>query len=264
MRTGEAGPSLAWEASISMKLASVLCSLSLGAALATACGGIETTSDQLGPDDAGGALDATAPREAGSSPGQKPGAPTGAADAGGPAFNVSCQSAQTCPRSEVCCASFSFGGAGGGGIDVACASACAAGGYQVCATSAECTTRGDVCSPSPLGVGNYCTPSRDAGTGETVDGGTAVDGGGVRDASGDGASAGGDAASGGDATVVDAGAGPDAGLALDATAFVNDAANDVTTVDAAGDDATGDDATGDDATGGDATGGDDEGGEGGT
>jgi hypothetical protein len=203
-----------------MKLASILFTVSLGAALATACGGIATVGNPLRAGDAG----SSSPSEQDANPATSSGgAPSGGgADAGMPGFNVACQGAQSCPVSQICCATFSFG-TGMGNIDVACATSCPAGGFQVCATSAECTTSGDVCTPSPLGAGSYCAAPRGGGPAGPTDGGTTT------------ASA------------------PDASVALDATVAHDAATSDGAIVDATVFDATVFDAIAIDATGGDAT-----------
>jgi hypothetical protein len=227
-----------------MKLASIISSVLLGASVATACGGIATSSNPLGAGDAG--RPSEPPQQgssSGSSSGGAPGAPR--ADAGMPAFNVSCQGTQSCPPSQVCCATLSFG-TGTGGVDVACARSCARGDYQICATSAECTTSGDVCTPSPLGIGSYCAAAGTGGARGRPDGGTLVDGG-AHDASlpldGDVTL---DAGSN-DSAIVDA-TGVDA-TGVDATVDASgvDATLDATGVDATSPDATGFDAPGDDA-----------------
>jgi hypothetical protein len=221
-----------------MKLASIISSVLLGASVATACGGIATISNPLGAGDAGSSSEppqqsSSSGPSSGSSSSGAPGAAR--ADAGMPAFNVSCQGTQSCPPSQVCCATLSFG-TGTGGVNVACARSCAPGAYQICATSAECTTSGDVCTPSPLGIGSYC-----AGARGRPDAGALVDGG-AHDASfpPDGEVTL-DAGSN-DSAIVDA-TGVDA-TGLDATV---DASGVDATLDATGVDATGVDAPGDDA-----------------
>jgi hypothetical protein len=230
-----------------MKLASIISSALLGASAATACGGIETISNPLGAGDAGGSSE---PPQQGSSSGGAPGAAR--ADAGMPAFNVSCQGTQSCPPSQVCCATLSFG-TGTGGVDVACARSCAPGAYQICATSAECTTSGDVCTPSPLGIGSYCAARGRPDGGALVDGGAhdaspPLDGEVTLDAGSN------------DSAIVDA-TGVDATVdttGVDATvdAIGGDATLDASggdaTLDASGVDATSPDATGFDAPGDDA------------
>ena len=230
-----------------MKLSSILSCVSLGAALATACGGIATVGNPLGAGDAGRSPSPEQDSSAGSSSGG--GAPgTPGVDAGMPAFNVSCQGTQSCPPSQICCATISFG-TGAGGIDVACAPSCAPGAYQICASTAECTNSGDVCTPSPLGLGSYCAAGRGGGTRAQPDGGSVTDGG-AHDASASlDAAVANDAASN-DAATVDA-TSIDA-MTMDAPgvdATTADAATaDATAADAATVDATGDDATGDEAT----------------
>jgi hypothetical protein len=154
-----------------MKSTSVLSSIALGSALAAACGGISTVGNKLAEDDAGEPM-----QESGVVPRSDSGAARpDAAMPGMPMFNVSCQSAQSCPRSQVCCAMLSLAG-GGGGLDVACASSCGPGGFQVCATSAECTTRGEVCTASPVGFGGICMAARDGGPRPLIDSGAIEDG----------------------------------------------------------------------------------------
>jgi hypothetical protein len=161
-----------------MKVIRVLCGVTIGAAIAAACGGKA---------DVGTGEEATDAGEAGPTTGSSSGsgdntAPSEPDATTTPGFNVMCMSAQTCPRSQVCCASFSF--TGGAGITVACANSCGAGGFQVCATSAECA-RGQVCTPSPVGLGSTCqamgtmtTPLRDASAPDTGrDAGAPVDAG---------------------------------------------------------------------------------------
>lgn len=150
-----------------MKSVRVLSSIAIGAALAAACGGISTVGNKLTEDD-GGPPDSESgvePRSDASA------APPDAGTPGMPGFNVSCQSAQSCPRSQVCCAALSLSG-----IDVACADSCAQGSYQVCLTNAECTTSGEVCTASPLGTGGFCTAARDAGSRGPSDSGAVEDG----------------------------------------------------------------------------------------
>ena len=103
-----------------MKVASIISSVLLGASVATACGGIATISNPLGAGDAGPSSEP--PQQGSLSSGSSSGGAPGAAraDAGMPAFNVSCQGTQSCPPSQVCCATLSFG-TGTGGVDVACA-----------------------------------------------------------------------------------------------------------------------------------------------
>jgi hypothetical protein len=211
-----------------MKLASIVSSVLLGASVATACGGIETISNPLGAGDAGGSAEPPQQGSSGSSAGGAPGAAP--ADAGMPAVNISCQGTRSCPRSQVCCATLSFG-TGTGGFDVACARSCAPGAYQICATSAECTTSGDVCTPSPLV--SYCAAAGTAGARGGPDAGAVVDG-----------------------------SAHDASFPLDGEVTIDAGSNDSAIVDATGLDASGVDATVDasgvdatvDATGVDATG----------
>jgi hypothetical protein len=213
-----------------MRLISIISSVSLGASVATACGGIETIGNPLGAGDAGRSSE---PSQQGPSSGSGSGGAPGPAraDAGMPAFNVSCQGTQSCPPLQVCCATLSFGTGTIGG-NVACARSCARGAYQICATSTECTTSGDVCTPSPLGIGSYCV-ARGARGGS--DGGALVDG-----------------------SAHDASLPLDAAVAFDAgsndSATVDATVLDATVLDATGPDATILDATGPDATGVDATG----------
>ena len=149
-----------------MKIATALAAVSLGAALAAGCGG-STVGDNVGPSDATPA----GPSSRGIDGGTAPTADASMTGATPPAFNVSCESARTCPAPQICCATISLGGATAG-LDVACANACGLLGFQVCASSAECTTSGDVCSPSPLGIGSICSPpARDAGAVVIVDSG---------------------------------------------------------------------------------------------
>jgi hypothetical protein len=173
-----------------MKVVRVLCGVSIGAAVAAACGGksVVGTGEEL--TDAG-ALEAATGSSSGSGDDNARSGPDATATTM-PGFNVMCMSAQSCPRSQVCCGSFSF--TGGGGITVACANSCGAGGFQVCATDAECA-RGQVCARSPVGLGSTCQAmgtmtatapdagardagSRDAGTpldAEPIEAGTLVD-----------------------------------------------------------------------------------------
>ena len=160
-----------------MKIATVLCAVSFGAALAAACGGVATIGSDVGTRDGG-----QSGPETGSStePGDDATFAPDASMTGVPmlGFNVTCQSAQSCPRPQICCASISLGGgAGAGGVNVACASTCGLLGFQVCATSAECATPGDVCTSSPLELGSICMAQRDAGTRTAVDSGIARDAG---------------------------------------------------------------------------------------
>ncbi len=162
-----------------MKVATVVGAVSFGAALAAACGGVATIGSDVGTRDGG-----QSGPETGSStePGDDATSGPDAGATGVPmlGFNVTCQSARSCPRSQICCASISFGGgAGAGGVNVACANTCGLLGFQVCATSAECATPGDVCTASPLELGSICTgpPPRDAGTRAAVDSGVARDAG---------------------------------------------------------------------------------------
>jgi hypothetical protein len=151
-----------------MKSARVLSSIAIGAALAAACGGVSTVGNQL----AGGDGGPTEESESGAEPrSDATAAQPDAGTPGTPAINVSCQGAQSCPRSQVCCASLSLSG-----IDVACANACAGGSFQVCQTNAECTTSGEVCAASPLGTGGVCTAARDAGLRGPIDSGAVEDG----------------------------------------------------------------------------------------
>jgi hypothetical protein len=206
-----------------MKIVRVLCCVSVGAALAAACGGTATVGKDLTTDDAG---ESGSGSGSGSSSGSGDGADATRMDAsmtGLPPINVSCQGAQTCPRPQVCCAMISLGGGGGGGIDVACANSCGLGGFQVCATTAECTTNGDVCTASPLGIGSYCTPARDAATRPMVDSGVGRDGGPID---------GGAPADTG--SPVDA-ARADGAVPMDAQAPIDAAAIDAATIDAATD-----------------------------
>ncbi len=154
-----------------MKAVSVLSCVALGAVLAAACGGIAAVDSGLAGDDAG-----ESEPESGIAPRSDAGATRAEAGAPGmPMINVSCESAQSCPRSQVCCATLSLGG-GAGGVDVACATSCGLGGFQVCATSAECTTSGEVCMASPFGLGSLCTAARDGGPRALLDSGAVEDG----------------------------------------------------------------------------------------
>jgi hypothetical protein len=161
-----------------MKVATIVGAVSFGAALAAACGGVATIGSDVGTRDGG-----QSGPETGSSiePGDDATSAPDASMTGVPmlGFNVTCQSAQSCPRSQICCASLSLGGgAGAGGVNVACANTCGLLGFQVCATSAECATPGDVCTTSPLELGSICTAQRgDAGIRAAVDGGIARDAG---------------------------------------------------------------------------------------
>jgi hypothetical protein len=156
-----------------MKAVSVLSCVALGASLAAACGGIATVDNGLAGDDAG-----ESESESGATPRSDAGAVRAEAGAtpGMPMINVSCEGAQSCPRSQVCCAMLSLGGGGAGGVDVACAASCGLGGFQVCMISAECTTSGEVCMASPLGLGSFCTAARDAGPRVVMDSGAGEDG----------------------------------------------------------------------------------------
>jgi hypothetical protein len=161
-----------------MKFVRVFCSISVGAALAAACGGkalIETNEEAT---DAGGDGSSSAGSSSGSSSGSSG---RDATTTTMPGFNVMCTSAQACPPSQVCCASFAFGG---GGINVLCAASCGTG-FQVCATDAECGN-GQACGPSPAGVGMICqmvgttaAPPPEAGAADTghTDSGEPVDAG---------------------------------------------------------------------------------------
>ncbi len=130
-----------------MKFIGVLCCVSLSAAFAAACGGKSIVGTDEETTDAG---------ETGSRSDSgtvaTPSRPD-ASMAAMPGFSVMCTSAQTCPRSQVCCASFGF--TGGGGLTVACANTCGAAGIQVCAADSECA-RGQVCAASPVGFGMTC------------------------------------------------------------------------------------------------------------
>jgi hypothetical protein len=150
-----------------MKSVRVLASIAIAAALAAACGGVSTVGNTLDEEDGG-------PPESESGAEPRIDASAAQPDAGTPGMpgiNVSCQSAQSCPRSQVCCAALSLTG-----IDVACANSCALGSFQVCLTNAECTTSGEVCTASPLGVGGFCTAARDAGARGPIDSGAIEDG----------------------------------------------------------------------------------------
>jgi hypothetical protein len=194
-----------------MKIATALAAVSFGAALAAGCGG-STVGDNVGPSDAGPTGPSSRGIEGGTAPADA--SMTGAAP---PAFNVSCESARTCPAPQICCATVSLGGATAG-LDVACANTCGLLGFQVCASSAECTTSGDVCSPSPLGIGSICAPpARDAEAVVIVDSGVTGEAGAAE------AGTSKDAGALDAGTLVDAGA-LDAGTLADAAPIGADAA----------------------------------------
>jgi hypothetical protein len=165
-----------------MRFVRALCCISFGAALAAACGGTAVVGNgEEAPDASTPGTGMSSGSSSGSGDDTTPSGPDASLGMT-PGFNVMCTSAQACPRGEVCCASFSF--TGGAGIDIACARTCSQGGFQVCATSAECA-RGQECTTSPLGVGMICqapmtTPARrDAGAPDAGrrDGGATVDAG---------------------------------------------------------------------------------------
>ncbi len=201
-----------------MRFARALCCISFGAALAAACGGkaVVGTGDEATDAGMPGTVMSSSSGSGGGTTATGPDASVGMT----PGFNVMCTSAQTCPRGQVCCASFSFTG-GGGGIDVACARSCSQGGFQVCATSAECAP-GQACTMSPVGFGMICqapmtTPARsDAGAPDAGrrDGGATVDAG-LVDAGAVDATA--DAAPPEAGTVVADAAPPEASTVVDAT-----------------------------------------------
>ena len=210
-----------------MRFVRAFCCISFGGALAAACGGtaIVGTGEE--------ATDASTPgtgmpssSSSGSGGGTTPSNPDASLGMT-PGFNVMCTSAQTCPRGEVCCAGFSF--TGGGGIDVACARTCGQGGFQVCATSAECAS-GQECTASPVGIGMICqapmtTPARrDAGAPDAGgrDSGATMDAG-LVDAGAVDATAAADAAPTEAGTVIADAAATEASTLVDATAALPEA-----------------------------------------
>lgn len=77
--------------------------------------------------------------------------------------SLSCSTAKQCSRGQVCCFSYSRGGAGGGTptampFSAQCSLVCSPGDsihYQLCATASECLGGGESCVQGP--EARYCT-----------------------------------------------------------------------------------------------------------
>jgi hypothetical protein len=130
------------------------------AAVVAACGGsTKSSSGDNGQGDGGGTGTSSSSggsSGASSSGGTEPGdaaSMTYTFGEGGPSITttLNCMSASGCTGTDICCGQLGY--AFSGGISITFTSACAASpcgtgatSFQVCATSTECTTAGDVCS----------------------------------------------------------------------------------------------------------------------
>jgi hypothetical protein len=138
-----------------------------GASVSGSSGGGETSSSSSGSGSSGGGA-------SGGSSGSSGGSSSSGSASSSGGVSLTCTDGATCRGGQVCCATVNL--SAGLSVTSACQPRpCAAGAYQFCASSSECSG-GTTCKPNPLGMGPMiCTGGGGTGSSSSSGSGTGVD-----------------------------------------------------------------------------------------